>query len=133
MSKYSDDLHEAMGLINAYDIGCHFECPVIYFNTMHPHAFGTRDHRAEVTFLRDGQWWKSKSIRVRGGHSSLKEIREVHLNAAVEWAERKGLGVEEWVPSGFPNTWIPKPVKDQIQDELKSWRKKQKANLKEIS
>lgn len=129
MSKYTDDVYAALGESNAFGLGKKYQCPVIFFHTHHAHAFGTRDHRAEVSFFRDGERWKSKPIRVRGGHG-LAESRRMHLQAAIEWAERRGLGVEEWTPSGFSDTWIPKVVKDQIQAELKAWRKEQRAAAK---
>lgn len=126
MSKYTDDLEAALGLVNEYMISHRYGCPRIVFSTQHPHAFGTRDHRVEVTFLREGKWFQSKPIRIREGRD-LAESRKAHLKAAVEWAEKAGLGIEEWVPSGFANSWIPKPVKDQIMADLKAWRKQQAA------
>lgn len=130
MSKYTDDIHAATGVINAVDLGRKYQCPVIFFNTHHAHAFGTRDHRSEVRFFQDGERWRSKPIRVREGVSTLKESRQAHLQAAIEWAEKRNLGVEEWVPSGFSNTWIPKVAKERVMADLKAWRKGQRAAVK---
>lgn len=123
MSKYTDDVHAALGVINAVMLGQKYECPVIFFNTQHHHAYGTRDHRAVVRLFRDGKPRQSKPIRIREGTHTLALSRAAHLQAAIEWAQKKDLGVEEWVPSGFPNTWIPKDVKDRMTAELKQWRK----------
>jgi hypothetical protein len=125
MSKYTDDLGKAVGVYNPIMIFRRYQCPVITFNTQHHHAFGTRDHRAEVRFFQDGKPWTSKPIRLREGSSRLKESREAHLQAAIAWAEKKGLKVEEWVPTGFPNSWMPKDVKERMTADLKAWRKEQ--------
>lgn len=127
MSKYTDDLEAALGLINVYMISRHYNCPRITFRAQHTHSFGTSDHRVDVTFLRDDNWRRSKPIRVREG-GDLAKSRKGHLEAAVEWAEKAGLDVGEWVPSGFDNnSWIPKPMKEQIMAELGAWRREQKA------
>lgn len=126
MSKYTDDVYAALGLVNPHQVSRRYECPVIQFSTQHAHAANHKDHRVTVTFLRDGEWRVTKPIRL-DGHVGLTASRDAHLTAAIEWAEKRGLGVEEWVPSGWPNSWIPKPVKDQLMSELKEWRKKQKA------
>lgn len=125
MSKYTDDLHAAFKLVNAYEVGRHYGCPVIHFNVGHAHAFGTKDHRAQVDFIKGSDWWQSKPIRLLG-YGTLTESRKAHLDAAVKWAAKMGLGVEEWAPSGFSNSWIPKDAKDRITAELKEWRKLQR-------
>lgn len=127
MSKYTDDVYAATGLVNPWQVGQRYHCPVIYFHTQHAHAFGTRDHRAQVVFYRGDDRCQSKPIRVRENVHTLSLSREVHFKAAVEWAEKAGLQVEEWVPSGWPDTWIPADVKDRIKVELKNWRKQQRA------
>lgn len=132
MSKYTDDVYAALGVVNTWDLSKKYDCPAIYFFTQHPHAIGHSDHRAEVSFWRDNERWK-KEIRARGRRGSLKESREAHLKAAIDWAQEKGLGVEEWVPSGFPNAWIPKDVKDRLMAELKAWRKEQRTAAKEVT
>lgn len=124
MSKYTDDVYTATGLVNPWQVGQRYRCPVIYFHTQHTHSFGTRDHRAVVAFPAKRQ--KSKPIRVKG-ERTLSLSREAHFKAAVEWAEKEGLQVGEWVPSGWPNTWIPADVKDKLKAELKSWRAQQRA------
>lgn len=130
MSKYTDDLYAAFGVVNAYDLSGRYQCPVIYFDIHHPHAIGWSDHRSEVKFYRDGKRWKSPEFRVRHG-GTLAQSRKAHLEAATKWAAEKGLGVEEWVPSGFRDAWIPAGVKDKIKAELKEWRKQQRAADKE--
>lgn len=122
-----EDVDAVFGAVNAYQLGNHFQCPVIYFHSRHAHALGWSDHRAEVTFFKDGERWKSKEIRVRRS-GALAASRRAHLEAAIEWAKEKGLGVDEWVPSGFPDTWIPANVKDEIKSRLKEWRKQQREN-----
>jgi hypothetical protein len=129
VSKYTDDMRAAFNLVNAWELGKHFQCPVIYFNIHHPHAIGYSDHRSEVVFFRDGERRKSKEIRIRHG-GTLAESRRVHLEAAIEWASKRGLGVEEWAPSGFRDTWIPADVNDRIKAELKEWRKQQREAAK---
>lgn len=131
MSKYTDDVYAATGIVNPWMLREKYRCPVLYFHTQHPHAFGTRDHRSEVHFYRGGEPRKSKPIRVRDQGGSLASSREAHLQAAIEWAEKKDLGVEEWVPSGWPGAWIPKLVKDQLMVELKEWRRQQKVAAKD--
>lgn len=129
MSKYTDDVYAALGVVSPWELGEKYKCPVIFFETQHTHAFGTRDHRAEVLYYRDEKRYRSKPIRIRtGGVGRLKESRAAHLKAAVEWAERRGLGVAEWVPSGWPDAWVPKNVKGQLMTELKKWRKLQQAS-----
>lgn len=125
MSKFTDDVHAALGVINTWELTKKYQCPAIYFFTQHPHAIGHSDHRAEVSFWRDERRWK-KEVRTRRAYGRLTESRDAHLKAAIEWAEKKGLGVEEWVPSGFPNTWIPKDVKARMTADLKAWRKEQR-------
>lgn len=131
MSKYTDDLYAALGVVNAWNLSKKYECPIIYFHTQHAHAFGHSDHRAEVCFFRDGNRWK-KVIRTRE-HRRLKESREAHLRAAIEWAEKRGLGVQEWAPSGFRDIWIPKDVKEKVMADLKAWRKTQRQAAKEAT
>jgi hypothetical protein len=129
VSKYTDDLYAALGLINTWDLSKEYDCPAIYFFTQHPHAIGYSDHRAEVSFWRNGERWK-KEIRTDKRVGSLRESRQAHLEAAIEWASKRGLGVEEWVPSGLRDTWIPADVKARIQAELKEWRKQQREAAK---
>ncbi|THA72492.1 hypothetical protein E6R60_26540 [Streptomyces sp. A0642] len=126
MSKFTEDLHAATGLVNAHDVSRHYECPMIWYHTRHPHASGYWDYRVVVQLLHEGKW-KEKTIRLPGAPSGVKARRDAFLAAAVEWAERRGLGVEEWVPTGFSNSWMPKDVKDRMTAELKQWRKDQKA------
>lgn len=121
MSKYTDDLEKALGVVNPVMLSRYYQCPLIIFNTQHPHAFGTRDHRAEVRHFRDRSWWTSKPIRIRGC-GGLQESRTAHLEAAITWAQKRDLGVEEWVTTGFANSWIPKAVKAELAADLKKWR-----------
>lgn len=127
MSKYTDDLGEAVGVYNPVMISRHYQCPVIIFSTQHHHAFGTRDHRAEVRFFYEGKPWRSKPIRVPEASSRLQESREAHLQAAIAWTKSRGMKVEKWVPTGFANSWMPKDVKERMSAELKAWRKEQRA------
>ncbi|MFH8483002.1 hypothetical protein [Streptomyces sp. NPDC018055] len=126
MSAYTDSLDKALNVTNEVNVSRRYECPVITFSTQHAHAFGHKDHHVDVRYLRDGKWWK-KTIRLREGSSRLKESRAAHLEAAVEWAREQGLGVEEWVPTGFPNSWMPKDVKERMKADVQQWRKGQQA------
>lgn len=128
MSKYTEDVCAATGAVNPSMLSRRYQCPVIYFHTRHNHAFQTRDRRAEVQFYRDGKRWRSKPIRVRSAEArTLAQSRAAHLAAAIEWAEKHGLGVEEWAPSGYPDAWIPKEAKERLLADVKAWRKEQRA------
>jgi hypothetical protein len=122
MSKFTDDM-AAMGVVNAWEVSRRYDCPVIFFDTQHHHAFGTRDHRATVQFPRDGKWFR-KTIRIRTAAplGGLKGSREAHVQAAQEWAASR-LGVAEWVPTGFHHAWMPKEVHARMKAELAAWRK----------
>ncbi|MFE0490120.1 hypothetical protein [Streptomyces griseoaurantiacus] len=131
MSKYTDDLSDALNVVNPVMISRRYQCPVIIFKTQHPHAFGSRGHRAEVYFHFDGKPRRSKPIRVRDASSRITESREAHLQAAIAWSKERGMKVEEWVPTGFANSWMPRDVKDRMVAELKAWRKEQRASRTE--
>ncbi|MGW9069233.1 hypothetical protein ACWGQT_07285 [Streptomyces yangpuensis] len=123
MSKFTDDMDAALRIRNPWEIGKRYECPVIYYMTQHPHAFGHNDYRAEIVFARDGKRYK-KEFRVREGVTQ-KNRRELHLQTAQAWAEAQ-LGTTEWVPTGFPNTWMPKDAHERMKGDLKAWRKEQR-------
>jgi arabinogalactan endo-1,4-beta-galactosidase len=121
VSKYTDELETAFGIFNVSRLARRYRCPVITFETQHAHALGWSDHRAAVSYPRDGER-QIRTLRIRQGIRGLAESRAAHLEAAIKVAAEEGLGVEEWVPSGFPNAWIPADVKARIKAELKGWR-----------
>lgn len=127
MSKYTDDVEEALSIVNPYQMSRRYKCPLISFDTQHAHSFNTSDHRATVRFLVDGEWYR-KIVRVRRRDVvGLKASRQAHLESAIEYAKKRGLNVEEWVPTGFRDSWMPKDVRDRMREELKQWRKEQRA------
>lgn len=123
MRNFVEDMSEGLNLSNEINIAKRYDCPVISYSTAHPHAAGRWDHRAEVHQYVDGEL-RRKTIRVRESYRSPKALRDAHLQAAQEWATER-LGISEWAPTGFPNSWMPKDVKARMAADLKAWRKQQ--------
>lgn len=127
MSKYTDDLREALDLHNDIEIARRYDCPVIAFHTGHAHAFGRWDHRAEIYLWPQGETrYRTKALRAHAG-SRLAESRAANFELAKSWvADHHGYR-DEWVPTGLPNSWMPKDAKERMVAELKAWRKEQRA------
>lgn len=125
MSKFADDMYAALKISNAHSIAVKYECPVIYFHRHHKHAFGRHDYRAETYRIVDGKV-HLKVFRVTGRtRLTHAEERTACVELAQEWAN-KHLGITEWVPTGFPDTWMPKDTHAQMRADLAAWRKAQK-------
>lgn len=131
MSKYTDDLYDALGLVNTWDISRRYECPTISYSTRHPHASGHSDYRVKIEVLVNGKW-RRKTLRP-GSDGTAKENRDRHLQAAVDWATEH-LGISDWSPTGCESgTWIPTEVKNRIKADLAQWRKARRAEQKDMS
>lgn len=124
VSKYTDDLAKGLDLHNVVEIARKYDCPVISFSTAHAHAQGHWDYRAEVNVWRDGRW-RRKTLRAGDG-VGLAEKRTANLELAQRWVADHLDYADEWVPTGLPNSWMPKAAKDHMAAELKAWRKTQK-------
>lgn len=117
--SYIDDMSSGLGVSNEIDIAQRYDCPTISFHTSHKHAGGAWDYRAEIHAYADGKLMK-KTLRV-SVVGSLKEKRDAHMKEAQEWAAKR-FGDSEWVPTGLPNSWMPKDAKDRMKVDLQEWR-----------
>lgn len=131
MSKYSDDLRAALKLFNGYQVSRRYNCPVIFFRTTDEQGFIRGFHNAYVEFPGpDGTWRRSKAIRIENRPAKLTESRQAHVEAAIEWARQRGLGIEQWTPTKLFDTWVPAEVMDDINAKLKAWRTEQRRNAR---
>ena len=119
MSKFSDDMDAGLGIVNPHLILRRYKCPIITYSTQHAHAFGTTDRRAELTVIEDGKQ-KSKTFRPQYGLGATEARKTAYLQA-VSWA-MSNVGVSEWVPTGFPNSWMPKDAHTRMKADLQQWR-----------
>ncbi|MGA5598318.1 hypothetical protein ACPCSE_29210 [Streptomyces cellulosae] len=129
MSKYTDELRQALGIRNARDIALKYGCVLVYFYRFHPHAFGHHDYRAETYRVVDGKE-RARTFRAhgfRGLKAAQERLKCVEL--AQEWAAER-FGVADWAPTGFQDTWMPKDVKERMHADLLAWRKEQRAKEK---
>ncbi|MFD7835680.1 hypothetical protein [Streptomyces sp. NPDC059761] len=124
MSKFTDDMRTAFGVVNAVEVSKRYDCPVIYYRTKHPHAQGYTDYRSEIVYPREGEFYR-KVFRPRDLYDTPQARRAGFVKTAQDWAAER-LGASEWVASGYLNTWMPKGAHERMTAELKAWRKAQK-------
>ncbi|MCX4799610.1 hypothetical protein OG497_37785 [Streptomyces sp. NBC_01242] len=123
MSKFTEDVWQALQLSNELNIARRYDCVTIGYTTAHKHAISYADRHATTYRYVDGAR-RQKEFRTPSAKSAVEERRQC-IELAQKWASER-FGVEEWVPTGFANSWMPKDVKERMTADLKAWRKEQR-------
>jgi Zn ribbon nucleic-acid-binding protein len=123
VSKFTDDARKALGVSNEIHIAQRYDCVTVGYTTAHAHAISYSDRHATTYRYVDGKR-RQKEFRARSAPTAVEERRQCVEQAKV-WASEQ-FEIAEWVPTGFPNSWMPKDAKDRMTADLKAWRKAQK-------
>lgn len=122
MSEFTDDMRAALKVMNPRDISLRYGCPVIIYNGAAGLPLGRYDRRAVVHVPAGGEW-KTATFRPDRGIRVI-EGRRACVQEAKIWATQK-IGLAQWVPTGYPHSWMPKHVHARMTAELAQWREEQ--------
>lgn len=126
-SMYPDDMAAALGITSGQEISRRYNSPIIYFSLRDEPGRSRGDHNSFVEWPHtSGDWLRSERIFLTPRPQEQAASRDAHLNAAIEWASRYGLDVDDWAPTKLDDTWVPASVMQDVRSQLNAYRYKQR-------